>query len=82
MKEDIDTIVKSLNEQAQLIEMKSKFQTTKYDMTKIEKLEATQENKKFEEEMVPEEIWKKASEAIPIEFHVELIQQAYDTNQR
>jgi len=54
--------------------MKSKFHTTKFDMTKIEKLEATQENKKFEEEMVPEDVWTKASSAIPIEFHVELIQ--------
>ena len=62
--------------------MKSKFHTTKFDMTKIEKLEATQENKKFEEEMVPEDVWTKASSAIPIEFHVELIQQAYDTDQR
>ena len=78
--EDIEMITNALEEQAALIEKRSVLQTTKHQMEDKERLEKTREIKGIEYDMVTEEEWKKASEAVPIEFHVELIQQAYDTD--
>ena len=79
LKNDIDLVARAMEQMNEKISMTLRIKED-YSMDEESRRELTIRAREFENEMIFEREWKKASENVPFELHVELLKHAYDSD--